>query len=368
MYQQLLQACREILSAAGFEETGVLRMEPIAETTSGIHRLRVQKPDGGNCTWIVKRVSRMESAVHRLVCREFPGVTPQVVGYRPLGEPDNTDELLLMEEARDDRPERSCLAVPAALPASAVVCQPAFLDALQGLAAVHARFRGRAEELRLLGVLPACVVSRRDSLAWCLDLLGFATHEQAAELAVMDSLAEQQGQHLLTSDSWTLVHGDFHLGNVVHAGGRSIAILDWGDAAIGVPAWDLTLCGEAEAGYYFGALQRHAPGFMSELRFYRQLRAAVICRMRLFLVKGLDEYVHRGNTAFATIFPVCIDRFLAAAGSPGFRGGRGIRFFGDAGGGEQNDEQRDRQARLFSKPGYARAIGGPDGGGGGGVQ
>ena len=115
--------------------------------------------------------------------------------------------------------------------------------AIERLVSVQQQFVGRTKELvsvgcpdrRLSTLGPALdsVFDHRDVLRWIT-----VEPERAAALVAWVNDAVRTIDALGIPD--TLVHGDFHPGNVALADGRAV-IIDWSDAAVTDPALDLGL-------------------------------------------------------------------------------------------------------------------------------
>jgi aminoglycoside phosphotransferase (APT) family kinase protein len=165
------------------------------------------------------------------------------------------------------------------------------------------------------------------ALSLYLNLLGVAVDGASlSELGRMDGLLAEQAALLREEDSWTLLHGDLHLANIALCPDGSVRLLDWGEAAIGPPAWDLALCGAEDAALYLAAWEERAPSAGLSERFYAQLRAAAVCRMHRLLELAIVRLLGEDQSLSAAALPVCLERMVEAAGSPEFRGGRGLRF------------------------------------------
>ena len=78
----------------------------------------------------------------------------------------------------------------------------------------------------------------------------------------------------LSAGHSTLVHGDFHPGNIVR-GASGIQIIDWGSAVAAPAEWDLVMCGEEQIQRY---LEIRKPD-----RFLLRLRASIVVRMFEFI-------------------------------------------------------------------------------------
>jgi aminoglycoside phosphotransferase (APT) family kinase protein len=111
----------------------------------------------------------------------------------------------------------------------------AFIDALATLHAADWRELGLADFGRPEGFL------ERQVARWTKQL---ETYRQRP-LPDMEALAVWLASHRLPPEPATIIHGDYHLDNVMYAPSlppRVVAILDWETATIGDPLVDLGLC------------------------------------------------------------------------------------------------------------------------------
>ncbi len=329
----------ELCKAAGVPEGSAIALEPLSGSRGATHRIRFCS--SGGRSFVLKRVGEVEAAVHQLIGESLEAATMAITG-RWRVETDGPGQLFLLLEDATGSEDRTEVCQPrdtSARPEGAVICKDHFQEALRILVRVHAHFRGRGSELAALGVPPARpawasgqVRDHCTTMALCADMLGIG--QRRAENAALGPLLEEQAQFLASEaadGTSTLLHGDFHMGNIAVAGNRSVRIIDWGEARTGVPAWDLVACGAAEVDWYWQALLSCGFGFGSKRQFHRQVRAVVICRMWEFLETGMGGVLLQGKPELAAALPVCIERLLDAAGSPAYRGGRGMVFA--AGGG-----------------------------------
>jgi hypothetical protein len=122
-------------------------------------------------------------------------------------------------------------------------------------------------------------------------------------------------------ESLTLIHGDFHPGNILCNPAGAIRIIDWAAAGTGPPEWDLVMCGAPEVARYLDA--RGGCGFSAE-----RLRSAVIVRMFEFLRAAVGLVFGDGDAPAAPLLmsiPLYAGRLLEAANSERFRGGDPLR-------------------------------------------
>jgi phosphotransferase family enzyme len=317
-------------------------LEPIPELCDcmRLFRLRFNQPNGSPRSFVVKTVKAHEYAIHRLLSTQVSGATPRVFGGGRVGADLTTEWLLVMEDfalgplvwIAPDEPLPSSKPAPAA---SALLLS-SFQEALRLLAIIHARFLDRRSELETCGVRPVHIdpVALSESvpatcslLTLCKTLLGLPLE------APMITEIKRIGVHLalmlkpLQMDAcWTLVHGDFHFGNLLRDSSGNIRIADWGSAAIQSPAWDLVLCSETEVAYYVEVMGRCAHICRNEPEFFSQLRAAVIYRMYVFIQSAIVSVLNGRSPWMAPALPICMQRFIEVASSGCFRGGNAVRF------------------------------------------
>jgi hypothetical protein len=181
---------------------------------------RFDGPDGVPAAWLkqVPSFFAHEAAVLRLVDAVAPGLVPYVLAAGDEG------RALITHVPGEDR----------------YGAPPSFrAEVLAALQPVQEHFAGRVDLLRAAGVpelsldgLPRIAAPYVSGIPGLRELLD--------DLPRRLSAVEKCG----LPD--TLVHGDLHMGNVIHDG-ASFTIVDWGDAAIGNPAYDaVRMPGEPE--------------------------------------------------------------------------------------------------------------------------
>ncbi|MFC4064796.1 phosphotransferase family protein [Actinoplanes subglobosus] len=181
---------------------------------------RFDGPDGVPAAWLkqVPSFFAHEAAVLRLVDGVAPGLTPYVLAAGDEG------RALIAHVPGEDR----------------YGAPPAFrAEVLAALQPVQEHFAGRVHELRAAGI-PTLSLEGLPHIA--------APH--IAGIPGLRELLDDLPRRLAAVDECglpdTLVHGDLHMGNVIHDG-ESFTIVDWGDAAIGNPAFDaVRMPGEPE--------------------------------------------------------------------------------------------------------------------------
>lgn len=259
---------------------------------------------------VVKRVSQTEFTTHALLSQEVPHLVPRL---HAAVEIKANDWLLFMEDLSVPGPE-------------AAMDLTGMRSALRSLAEVHSRFANSRNRLRAAGLstigVNAPEVGRR--LRQALDVLIaigplFDLTAERTRIAGEVALSlRSETIRLIKEPRHTLVHGDFHFGNVLRLSRTEVRISDWGCAAMQVPAWDLIMCSEDEVSYYLDHSKR-GDGF------FQDLRAAVLYRMAEFIIAG-TRLLFASPVRIADTLPLCIDRLIEAATAMEFRGGRGVHF------------------------------------------
>ncbi|GIE77542.1 hypothetical protein Aph02nite_34920 [Actinoplanes philippinensis] len=182
---------------------------------------RFDAPDGTPAAWLkqVPPFFAHEAAVLRLVGGVAPDLVPYVLAAGDEG------RMLIPHVPGEDRygaPESFRAEVLAAW-------QP-----------VQAGLAGRVPELRATGI-PDISLQNLPDIA----------RPYLSEIPGLGALLDDLPRRLAAVDECglpdTLVHGDLHMGNVIDDG-ESFTIVDWGDAAIGNPAFDaVRMPGEPQA-------------------------------------------------------------------------------------------------------------------------
>ncbi|BEL12439.1 hypothetical protein Q0Z83_106300 [Actinoplanes sichuanensis] len=181
---------------------------------------RFDGPDGVPAAWLkqVPPFFAHEAAVLRLIGEVAPDLVPHLLAAGDEG------RALIAHVPGEDR----------------YGAPPSFrAEVLAALKPVQEHFAGRLPELRAAGV-PEITLARIFDIAkpYVSEMSGLAAllDDLPARLAAVDECGLPD----------TLVHCDLHMGNVI-SDGDSFTIVDWGDAAIGNPAFDaVRLPGEPE--------------------------------------------------------------------------------------------------------------------------
>ena len=127
---------------------------------------------------------------------------------------------------------------------------------------------------------------------------------------------------------WTIVHGDFRMGNMIVTDGRLTGVLDWEMAAPGDPLvdvvwnfislWDLAPVDEAPLLEHYA----RAAGVELDERHIRWHRALGYARLSYYMMSGLRAFDRERSddlrlAAFRLQLPVLLDRLAATiAGEP----------------------------------------------------
>ena len=196
---------------AALDTPGAVAVQQRSWNLSAVWRLDV----GGSPVAWLKQVPAFfahEAAVLRLVEEVAPGLTPRLLAAGPDGR-------MLLSAA----PGEECYG------ASAAVRQQIAAD----LHPVQEGFAGRVDDLLAAGVPDRRSILRRvrevaEPYLGSIPGLAQVVAELPGRLAAIDACGLPD----------TLVHGDLHPGNVI-ADGTGRVLIDWGDAVVGNPAYDI---------------------------------------------------------------------------------------------------------------------------------
>jgi hypothetical protein len=332
-------ALRELLAGVAPAEADLIDLSPLAGGFSGaaLFRVCVRWPGGETRSFVLKRTGTLECKVHRLLDRELPGTAVELLGScraRESGAFEDTWFLLM----RDIAGYGEVVPEPIRHWGVAPGGRGTWRQGLARLARMHGRFAERAADLRTLGLAfrpPAWCDDNTSALAVCAALRVcagiLALPMESSAIDEVEDAARRLPEHLLPlrePDNLTLVHGDFHQGNVAAMPDGSIRIVDWGEATLHVPAWDLVAHSEEEIRDYLEVRAAEGIAVRDDSRFFRQLRAATIGRMLGFLQACIRVLLGDGPSGaeegLARCLPMCTARLIEAASDRAFRGGRGL--------------------------------------------
>ncbi len=192
---------------------------PVQQRTWNLSAIwRIDTADGP--TWLkqVPPFFRHEGAVLRWLERTAPGLGPTVLGAA-------ADRMVL-----EHVPGEDCYHAPLRLRQ----------DMLADLLRLQARAAARVEELLAIGVPDrrGATLIRRIQATVARWRYTVPPVEAAVLAGLVGGLPERLAALAACRVPDTLVHGDFHAGNVRSDGTRR-TIIDWGDAVVGHPALDL---------------------------------------------------------------------------------------------------------------------------------
>ncbi|SCG40254.1 phosphotransferase family protein [Micromonospora inositola] len=254
---------------------------------------RLDGEDGSAWLKQVPVFFRHEGAVLRWLAHAAPGVTPTVLAD------DGAGRVLLDHVPGEDR-------------------YAAGVDERVAVAADHHAIQVRAAD-DVAGLIAAGVPDRRGpALArWIRAML--APHEVSTVDGLLAGLDDRLDEVRRCGLPDTLVHGDLHPGNVRGDGERRV-IIDWGDAFVGHPAFDILRLTEtldpATAGPLLAAWaarwRAHVPGSDPEravalLRPIAPLRLAAVYAMFLAGIEPSEHPYHAGDV------PACLAQAAAEA-------------------------------------------------------
>jgi len=296
------------------------------EGRAGVFRIVLAKARPHPSSLIVKCASPWEAEIQSRIARELAETVPAVYGRPiPLKE-QTTDAVALLMEDLGGR-GMSC-ATHADAPGSFPVRQLAAYDrAVAMLAAVHAHFAGELSALPPPKNLAAGFAEAAAGLPDVLRLMVSIVGVPLADAAIKD--VDRAGPRITEcmslfaeTQALSLVHGDFHPGNVMVNAAGDVRIIDWSTATTGPAEWDLVICGERQIAYYLDA--RAAAGRPADSTFFQRLRAAVVVRMVEFIGAAVRLVLADSSPlteTFRLAIPVYTGRLLEAAGASAFRGG-----------------------------------------------
>jgi aminoglycoside phosphotransferase (APT) family kinase protein len=189
--------------------------------------------------------------------------------------------------------------------------------ALRSLSSVHDRFTGPGLHAIAQLNLPN-MAERYASVSPRLTAMAVPAgmnHSQLSRLASRLERAIDKGP----PGSWnqancTLLHGDLHPGNIWIDAKGSVLLMDWGEALIGPPAWDLALLPQQFLDAYLAAVSARG-GFSlakrDELR--SQIRWATLVRAAFLLDHVVRSAAAPAQALYAAGVLAGIETALAAA-------------------------------------------------------
>jgi aminoglycoside phosphotransferase (APT) family kinase protein len=203
---------RGVLSEHGLAHAG----SPMQIKTWNLSSLwRIPIADGNAWLKVVPSFFGHEAALIQAMARE-PGV-PRVLGF-------DVGRLLMAEIPGQDLFQASI---------------EQRLSMIELLVRLQRAWAGRADSLLALGLPDRRAHQLAPAIAWALE----RTRQQldAADVCVLAGFVAELSQRFADVDACglpdTLVHGDFHSGNVRGGSGR-LTLLDWADASVGQPLLD----------------------------------------------------------------------------------------------------------------------------------
>ena len=211
---------RAVLEQAGRPASGEIEMRRLWGISA---TARVPTADGG-AAWFkaVFPLFEAEVAVTRFLEAAIPEAVPHVIAA------DEASAWLLLDDAGPE-------------PVGTAATDDQLAAAIRRLVQIQAGMAGREDELRAVGVADRPLRRLADDLAAAMDdpaeIEGPAvTAERLA--TVVDWVREQSDWLAVVGLPETLVHGDFHVFNVIERHGEPV-IIDWSDAAISHPLLEI---------------------------------------------------------------------------------------------------------------------------------
>ena len=298
----------ECLRAAGIAPQSV---EAIAGHPD-VLRIRLS---GSTLIW--KAATRWEAGIHARIAAELNGVAP-ALHTAPVPLPQGAVGLLMEDLGGPSLGVEEQLA--------------AYGRAAAKLASVHRHFDGSrlAEPKQFAAGLSDAVPEVPSLLRMLATVAGLPL-----DAALIDEI-EGAGAHFdqywrccFSAEPRTLIHGDFHPGNILGSG-NAVRIIDWAAAAIGPAEWDLVMCGEPQVSEYLSV--RDLRGFPETLRSAVVVRMFDFIRTAVALVFGEGDAAQddaaEGETAADALLlsiPLYAARLVEAANAARFHGGDPVR-------------------------------------------
>jgi hypothetical protein len=278
-----------------------------------VFRIVLENSGAAPPSFVLKSASVWEAETHVRVASEIEDVVARV--YGKIRTPGGLVSLLM--EDLDSRQMR-CIGIDSDR-------AEAYGRATEVLATVHNYFDGHwsclTDPPRIeYGLSGETVHELPVLLNLLVAVLGISLNETVIrEVSRIGTHFEEHVRRCASSGSLTLTHGDFHPRNVMYSAAGEVRILDWGEAAVGTPEWDLVMCGEEQLSGY---LARRA--CLDERAFLERLRSAVILRMFRFIHAAIGLVFAESTVpseSFLMSIPLYVARLLEAANSTLFRGG-----------------------------------------------
>lgn len=302
----------ESLSAAGVTPQSVKAVSG----HRGVFRVRLA---GSPLVW--KIADPWEARVHARIAAELNDIAP-ALHCEPIPLPGGAVGLLMEDLGAASLGVEEQLAV--------------YGQAAAKLAVVHRHFERAhlAEPKRLAEGLSDAVPSI-PSLLRVLAAIGGVPLDEALidEIEKVGAHFDEHLNRCSSAESLTLIHGDFHPGNIL-CKGKTVRIIDWARAAIGPAEWDLVMCGEPQVSQYLAV--RSLTGSPE------RLRSAVVVRMFEFIRAAVALVFGQGDSAqddpaeaeaaadaMLLSIPLYAARLVEAANSVRFYGGDPVRAVRD---------------------------------------
>lgn len=197
------------------------------------------------------------------------------------------------------------------------------------LARVHGHFAGALASLpkprQLAYGLSQAVPEIPGLLRVMVAVAGIPLEEsRIEEIGRIGAHFDEHAARCVSAESLTLIHGDFHPGNILCDRAGAVRIIDWAAAGTGPPEWDLVMCGAPEVARYLDA--RGGSGVSAE-----RLRSAVIVRMFEFLRAAVGVVFGDSEAPAGPLLmsiPLYAGRLVEAANSERFGGGDPLQACG----------------------------------------
>ena len=293
----------------------------------GIFRIFAGRNEGLPSSFILKLAQRSEVEIQARIASELDKIVPAVYGHPVLFGDSVKDTVgMLMEDLDNER--MYCAGRVDAGPPFPAQQLAVYGEAAARLAAVHEHFKQELSSLpepRELGVgVSEAVPEIAGLLSLLVSVVGLPLDQAVIEeIRNIGTHFDDYLTHCSSSESLTLIHGDFHLGNIMCNSIGEVRIIDWGAAATGPREWDLVMCGERQVSRYLEA-RTSIPGRGPDRAFYQRLKSAVVVRMYEFIRAAIGLVFAEPALPFESLLmsiPLYAVRLTEAANSTEFCGG-----------------------------------------------